>query len=173
MNVFSLVRQVFVPCVSGPHLSGAILILACAARRSCVSSLGCFDRARIHCGRTGFTCECLERLLTYCDEWETCIVPCRLLCHSALSHRCGRELRVHFSSHCEVRVVSPLMSLILRQYPPAVLSMPFSMASSCTSCLFLWRCPFLLMRFVIFPSDCAHVHSHYQLVFGNWKRHAS
>ena len=29
------------------------------------------------------------------------------------------------------------------------------------------------MRFVIFPSGCAHVHSHYQLVFGIWKRHAS
>ena len=49
--------------------------------------------------------------------------------------------------------MSPLMSLILRQYPLAVLSVCRSpMASSCTSCLFFWRCPFLLMRFVILPS---------------------
>ena len=49
------------------HLSGANLSSACAARRSCVSSLGCFDRART-CGRTGFACEYQERLLTYCDS---------------------------------------------------------------------------------------------------------
>ena len=53
MTVFSLVPQVFSPCVSGPHCSGAILSSAYAARRSYVSSLGCFDRART-CGRTGF-----------------------------------------------------------------------------------------------------------------------
>ena len=67
MTVFSLVPQVFLPCVSGPHLSGAILSSACAARRSCVSSLGSFDRAR-KCGRTGFAFELLERLLTYCHS---------------------------------------------------------------------------------------------------------
>ena len=40
MNVFSLVPQVFSPCVYGPHLSGAILSSACAARRSCDCLLG-------------------------------------------------------------------------------------------------------------------------------------
>ena len=29
-----------------------------------------------------------------------CIVPCRLLRHSAFNHWCGRALRVHFSLHC-------------------------------------------------------------------------
>ena len=83
----------------------------------------------------------------------TCVVLCRLLRFSALSHWCGRPLRVHVSFHCEVCVVSPLMSLILRQYPLAVLNVPFATASSCTSCFFFWRCPFLLVRFVIFAKQ--------------------
>ena len=144
MNVFSLVRQVFVPCVSGPHLSGAVLISACAARRSCASSLGCSDRARIHVVELVrlafvFYFDSQECLLSYSDAWETCIVPCRLLRHVALGHWCCRTLRVDFSLHCEVRVVSPLMSLIWRQYPLAVLSEPFSSTSSSTVCLFFWR----------------------------------
>ena len=80
-----------------------------------------------------------------------CIVPCRLLRHVALGHWCGRALRVHFSLHCVCCVSTDEFDLA------AVSSgrsqrVPFSMASSCTSCLFLWRCPFLLMRFVILPS---------------------
>ena len=67
--------------------------------------------------------------------------PCRLLRHSALSHRCCQALRVHFSLHCVVRVVCPLVSLILLQCLVAVLSVPFSEASSSTACLFLWRVP--------------------------------
>ena len=53
MNVISLVPQVFLPWVYGPHFSGAILSSACAARRSCDSFfVGLLRPSTDTCGRT-------------------------------------------------------------------------------------------------------------------------